>query len=165
MSDLPIIPFIGLTLYRSATAAQTCPTGKSKQSIYIYPSWGGGGVQGSCRLRNVGSEWPLTCFRSTHMWSWLMEKHYGAVCNVAAGGHQRMENSLRKRHFFIFTTVKLASCVLAGGHVTGPSNQFGSAPSVRNICRVSSEWKPYGKASSCVLMDKVSTRHFIDPNI
>lgn len=43
-------------------------------------------VQGSegCRLRNVGSSWPLTCFRDNHMWPWLMEKSYRAVCNVAA---------------------------------------------------------------------------------
>lgn len=78
-------------------------------------------VQGSAsrRLRNVGSEWPFTCFRSTHVWCWLMEKSYGAVCHVAAGvlkphnkrdhtSSQIEKQSLRKLHFFISTTVKLA---------------------------------------------------------
>lgn len=96
-----------------------------------------GGEGGRCRLRNVGSEWPLTCFRHNHMWPWLMVKSYSAASNLAAGvlrqhskgttpavGSKRNE-SRQKLYFCHFWT----RCVLAGRHLTGPQIYFGSVSS------------------------------------
>lgn len=83
----------------------------------------------------------LRCSLSCSCWSAKTAQQKGTT---AAGWSK---NKVWENFFFFSsTTVKLAWGVLAGGHLTRRNNHFSSAPSVRNICRASSKWKPYGRS-------------------
>lgn len=80
----PVIPLILLILCRATTAAGrvlfcVCVCNWQIQTKHLKCfMWGRRGAEGSCSLRNVGSEWPLTCFRDSHMWPRLMANPYSA---------------------------------------------------------------------------------------